>query len=107
MRSKRNNFSRETKRQAWERAHGMCEWFRLNDAMVPGFEGFRVPCIADLGPVGNIFYEHIIPDRMGGKPTLDNCAVLCRNCWKIKTAKYDQPKVAKTRRQEDMARGIR
>ncbi len=104
MRSKRNDFSRKTKREAWERAGGVCEARRLWWA---GAEHFEYLCTAKLGPVGNIYYEHIIPDRIGGKNTLDNCAVLCRNCWKIKTAKYDQPKAAKTRRQEDMARGIR
>ncbi len=104
MRSKRNDFSRETKRQAWARANGWCEGFRLADFGVPGFVG--LVCVSTLGPVGNIYYEHIIPDRAGGKPTLENCAVLCRNCWKIKTAKYDQPKAAKVRRQEDMAKGI-
>lgn len=102
MRSKRHDFSRETKREAWARAGGRCE-----ARLLYGFPGFAKGCVAELGPVGNIYYEHITPDRLGGRPTLDNCAVLCRNCWKKKTAEYDQPKAAKVRRQEDMARGIR
>ena len=105
MRSKRNNFSKETKRQAFARACGKCECNRLCLYGVGGFS--EKGCGQNLGPVGNIFYEHIIVDRAGGKPTLDNCAVLTRTCWKIKTATHDLPLAAKVRRQEDMARGIR
>ena len=105
MRSKRKDFSRETKRQAWERAAGICECHRIASYGIPGFKAGG--CYQMLGPVGNIFYEHIIADRAGGKPTLENCAVLTRACWKIKTATNDLPLAAKVRRQEDMARGIR
>ena len=102
---KRQDFTKATKRQAWDRANGMCECHRLHAAGVPGFKA--AGCYQMLGPVGNIYYEHIIVDRAGGKPTLDNCAVLTRACWKLKTATYDMPLAAKVRRQEDMARGIR
>lgn len=104
---KRRDFSKPTKREAWLRADGKCESHLLFLNGVPGFTHIPDYCDSRLGPVGNIYYEHIIPDRIGGKPTLENCAVLCRNCWKKKTAEYDQPKAAKVRRQEDMARGIR
>ena len=102
---KRQDFTRTTKRQAWERACGYCECSRLHAAGVPGFQ--VKGCRMKLGPVGNIYYEHIIVDRAGGKPTIENCAVLTRACWRLKTATYDMPQAAKVRRQEDMARGIR
>jgi 5-methylcytosine-specific restriction endonuclease McrA len=82
----RTEFSKKTQRQAWGRANGRCELCGLN---------LRI---------GNIHYDHIIPDRMGGRNDLDNAQVLCVPCHK---AKGDHAKIAKTKRQEDMARGIK
>ena len=31
-------------------------------------------------------FDHILPDALGGEPTLVNCMVLCRQCHKEKTA---------------------
>jgi len=100
----RRDFSKPTKREAWNRARGICECQLLALAGISGFtlEG----CGGRLGP-GNTFYEHIIVDRAGGKPTLENCAVLVKTCWQAKTADHDLPKAAKVRRQEDMAASIR
>lgn len=64
------------------------------------------PCRAKLS-TGNIFYEHIICDGIDGEPVLENCAVLCKSCWRIKTRKYDQPIVAETKRQSRKHLGIR
>ena len=33
---------------------------------------------------GGIFYEHMVPDGLGGEPTLDNCEVRCTSCKKAK-----------------------
>ena len=101
---KRRDFSRLTKRQAWERAKGFCECYRLFDAGIDGFSAMG--CGLRLG-TGNTFYEHVHPDRAGGRNDLENCAVLSKTCWRIKTDTHDLPKAAKVRRQEDMARGIR
>ncbi|WP_024516942.1 hypothetical protein [Bradyrhizobium sp. Tv2a-2] len=46
---------------------------------VPQCEG----CGTELRP-GNIFYEHMDPDGLGGDPTAENCQVRCRNCKKTK-----------------------
>lgn len=92
----RRNFSNPTKRAASERANGVCECHR-----VPGM----TPCGRPLGP-GNRFYEHIIPDRAGGDNSLENCAVLTKTCWRIKTDGYDRPHVDKTKRLEDRDIGI-
>lgn len=101
----RQEFSSEVKRDALKRSGGICECHLLAQYGIPGFtaEG----CGQPVGPAGNIFYEHIIVDRAGGRPTLDNAAVLTKTCWKKKTADYDQGRAAKTRHLEDMANGIR
>ncbi len=97
----RREFSNDTKRAAHKRSGGKCECSRL--AHIPGFkaEGCGMP----LGE-GNIFYEHINVDRNSHDNSLANCAVLTKTCWKIKTATYDLPLIAKTDRQFDRAIGI-
>ncbi|MBN8979428.1 MAG: hypothetical protein J0I08_23465 [Rhizobiales bacterium] len=48
---------------------------------------------------GNIEYEHLIPDGLGGEPTLENCGVWCRvPCSKSKTFSEDNPRMAKADR---------
>jgi len=47
---------------------------------------------------GNIIYEHVQPDGLGGEPTLENCKVHCRNCADVKTFKEDNPRMAKADR---------
>lgn len=54
-------------------------------------------CGCPLRP-GKIHYDHVIPDAMGGTPTLDNCQVLCSACHGIKTRTLDVPAIAKTKR---------
>lgn len=34
---------------------------------------------------GDIEYDHILADGLGGEPTLENCKVICRGCHKAKT----------------------
>jgi hypothetical protein len=99
----RREFSKGTKREAYRRSRGICECPRLAAAGIPGFadEG----CGQGLGPA-NTFYEHIICDGIGGDPTLENCAVLVKTCWRIKTDTYDQPVVAKAVRMTDRNIGI-
>ena len=54
-------------------------------------------CTAKTGP-GNIEYDHVIPDALGGEPTFENCAVLCRSCHRFITAKEDVPTIARAKR---------
>lgn len=48
---------------------------------------------------GNIVYEHVNPDGLGGEPTLENCKVFCRKiCALKKTVEEDNPRMAKADR---------
>jgi hypothetical protein len=47
---------------------------------------------------GNIIYEHVQPDGLGGEPILENCKVHCRNCADVKTFTEDNPRMAKADR---------
>jgi hypothetical protein len=48
---------------------------------------------------GNIEYEHLDPDGLGGEPTLENCGVWCRSsCSKKKTHTEDNPRMQKADR---------
>lgn len=45
---------------------------------------------------GNIVYEHVQPDGLGGEPTLENCKVFCRKiCATRKTVDEDNPRMVK------------
>lgn len=50
--------------------------------------------------VGKFAYDHVIPDALGGEPTLENCEVLCASCHGVKTHRTDIPAIAKVKRQE-------
>lgn len=76
----RHEFHRSVMLEAWKRCGGRCE-----------------KCTAKLMP-GRYQYDHIVPDALGGEPTLDNCQVLCSACHGEKTAKRDVPAVAKSNR---------
>ena len=97
MFDRRREFPAAVKRAAWLRSGGRCEC-----ALITG----RAGCGATLGP-GNVFYEHILPDAIGGEPVLENCAALCRTCWRLKTDRHDLPIVADTKRLWDRHRGIK
>jgi hypothetical protein len=100
----RNNFTKATQREAFTRSKGICECHRLARAGVPGFSVDG--CGVQLG-IGNTFYEHVNPDALSKDNSLDNAAALSRTCWKQKTATYDLPVIARTKRIEDDARGIK
>lgn len=56
---------------------------------------------------GNIEYEHLVPDGLGGEPTLENCGVWCRvPCSKSKTFGEDNPRMAKADRVLRKAYGL-
>ena len=57
--AKRKEFPQSVKLKAWERSGGNCEG-----------------CGSKLFP-GKFQYDHTNPDASGGKPTLNNCKVLC------------------------------
>lgn len=82
----RREFSRKTKAQAFQRANGNCE-----------------VCTARLTP-GKFRYDHILPDVLGGEPTLENCKVQCLACDAPKTAD-DIRRIRKADRQRDRHTG--
>lgn len=96
---RRLEFSASTKRDAYRRSGGICEAHLV--PMLPAPE-----CKAVL-VVGNLYYEHIFPDALNGRNDLDNCACLCKTHWRLKTASYDIPVIAKNNRQRDRARAIK
>jgi 5-methylcytosine-specific restriction enzyme A len=89
--TRRREFPKKVKLAAFERASGRCEG-----------DG----CGARLTP-GKFAYDHVLPDALGGEPTLDNCAVLCTACHAEKTGKGDVPRIRKADRQRNKHLGIR
>ena len=69
----RREFNKQTRKLAWDRALGRCE-----------------SCTAKLFP-GHYQFDHIVPDGLGGEPTLENCKVLCSVCHSDKTHTEDRP----------------
>lgn len=98
-RAARQEFSSDTKRQAYARSRGICECH-----LIPHV--FPTPCGLPLGD-GNTFYEHITPDAYLGRNDLANCAALTKTCWRFKTDTFDLPTIAKTERNFDAAKGIK
>ncbi len=94
----RNEFPRAVKVAAWDRAGGRCECLVDYNPKPDKIDGPPyLKCGKKLFP-GDIFYDHIIADGLGGKPTLDNCQVLCKAHHDAKTFTADVPKIAKTKR---------
>lgn len=103
MMRRRNNFSKETQRQAFSRSGGVCECHRLARA---GVSGFSIDgCGRELG-IGNTFFEHVNPDNLSRDNSLENAAALTKTCWRRKTDTYDLPVIAKANRIDDAAKGI-
>lgn len=97
--SRRNNFTKATKRAARDRSGDRCEavgsWYGLA-------EGQR--CNAPLS--AGVEFDHVDLDANSRNNTLENCAAVCRRCHGHKTRTRDIPLAAKTLRQQDGARGI-
>jgi 5-methylcytosine-specific restriction endonuclease McrA len=92
----RTEFTKQTMRQALERAEGLCE----------GLLSTGERCNAAL-TIGKYHFDHIIPDAIGGDNSLVNCQVLCVVCHADKTTKRDIPIIAKAKRVADRHLGIR
>jgi hypothetical protein len=96
----RLEFTKQTKREAYDRSRGICECGLCPQLQRPG------GCGRPLG-IANTYYEHIVQDGIRQDNSLNNCAVLCKTCWQDKTALCDLPTIAKSNRVRDRARGIR
>lgn len=56
---------------------------------------------------GNVVYEHMTPDGLGGEPTLENCKVFClKVCATRKTFEDDNPIMQKADRSLKKSFGI-
>lgn len=47
--------------------------------------------------------DHRVPLASGGSDELHNCQTLCLRCDRIKTTRFDIPRIAKTRRKREKA----
>lgn len=87
----RKEFPKKVKVAALKRADGKCEG-----------------CGQPLKP-GRFQFDHIVPDGLGGEPTLENCKVLCSgsraSCHGIKTHEEDTPRMRKADAQRDALLG--
>jgi 5-methylcytosine-specific restriction protein A len=79
----RSEFPAKVKDAAYARSQGRCE---------------NKTCGVVL-TTGKFHFDHILPDALGGKPELVNCAVLCTSCHGAKTAREDVPRIRKADRQ--------
>ena len=82
----RSEFPRKIRLAAIKRADGKCE-----------------KCGANL-KAGKAEVDHVLPDILGGEPTLANAQVLCGPCHKEKTA-ADVRRTRKADRQRDKNNG--
>ena len=87
------NFLSKVRKAAWERSGEKCEGALPN--------GDRCGC--DEGP---FIFDHVVPDYHGGRPTIENCQVLCKDCDRAKTA-ADRAAIDDTRRAYDAHRRLR
>lgn len=55
-------------------------------------------CGCEINARTGMIYEHVIPDGLGGEPTLENCKVHCKTCADVKTFTQDNPRMAKADR---------
>ena len=89
---KRREFSQAVRKAAFARCCLRCD--------VPGVENLPgrpqcENCGVELRS-GNIVYEHVQADGLGGEPTADNCKVFClKVCATRKTVEEDNPIMAK------------
>lgn len=92
----RREFTKETRRDALERAEMLCE----------GLLSSGERCCANLKHKP-FHFDHIVPAAIGGDNALQNCQVLCVPCHKSKTGGRDIKIIRKAVRGNDKYRGIR
>lgn len=89
----RNEFSRDTRRQALQRSGLKCEASGIRYGLE---EGQRCNCSLSLG----VQFDHDVPDQLGGDNTLENCRAVCVQCHRIKT-RGDIQQIRKSDRMRD------
>lgn len=96
----RREFTKPVKRDTLKRSGHLCE---ASGAMYGLAVGQR--CNAPLSY--GVEFDHIVLDANSKDNSLENCAAVCKQCHKHKTARHDIPMAAKTLRQQDADRGIK
>lgn len=100
-RSRRYEFSKQTKREALQRSGKLCEAIGPVYGLPPGQR-----CNAPLD--GGVEFDHYpAPATDKGSDTLENCVAACKTCHRFKTSSYDVPMQAKGKRVSDKHQGIR
>ena len=87
----RREFLTDVRKAAWKRSGGCCE---AKGAAYGLPSGIRCGASLDHG----VEYDHVLPDGLGGKPTLENCAAVCPKCHRWKTKQVDRPPMDKADR---------
>lgn len=100
-RSRRYEFSKQTKREALQRSGKRCEAVGTVYGLEPGER-----CFAPLDR-GVEFDHYPAPATDPGSDTLENCVSCCPACHRFKTSTYDVPMQAKGKRVSDRHLGIR
>jgi hypothetical protein len=96
---KRTEFPQKVRKLAFARC--------CRDGTQPGIPQCERPGCGAVLRSGNIEYEHLIPDGLGGTPTLDNCGVWCAvPCSSVKTHSVDNPTMRKADRVTKRAFGL-
>lgn len=95
----RKEFTKKTKREAYDRSGKLCEAVGKLYGLDSGKR-----CNADL--TKGVEYDHVLRASDGGDNDLENCLAVCIPCHAHKTAKFDTPQAAKTKRMSDKAKGV-
>ncbi|RAS13506.1 HNH endonuclease signature motif containing protein [Ensifer adhaerens] len=96
----RNEFTKQTKRDALKRSGMKCE-------AVGKMYGFEAGEGCDAPLSFGVEFDHIVLDANSKDNSLSNCAAVCVRCHRWKTAKHDIPMAAKTVRMQDKHLGIK
>ena len=94
MASARSEFTKQTKREGWQRCHDSEGVPRCERCGQP-FQGRRPE------------YDHIKMCELGGDNSLENCEVLCPKCHREKTSMEDMPMIWKSNRIVEKRAGLR
>lgn len=88
----RAEFPLKVRKAAWDRANGICE----------------CGCGRAFGkhPKERPHYDHIIPAKLDGAATLDNCRAIRVDCHEAKTSTEDMPRIKKVRREDKRREGL-
>lgn len=96
---KRREFSQKVRKLAFARC--------CRNGTLPGIPQCERPGCGAVLRSGNIEYEHLDPDGLGGEPTLENCGVWCAvPCSSKKTHTEDNPRMRKADRVLKRAFGL-